>query len=654
LAELLWQPSPERVSSSNMTSFSRYVEELINRRINSYDDLYKWSITEIEEFWKSIWVMSGVIHSKNYDSIFEGGEMPDGKWFDGARLNFAENMLRYRDNKIAIVSLRENSPVVRLSYVELYDKTARCANWLKEAGFKEGDRAAGFISNIPEAVVGMLATTSIGGIWTSCSPDFGLKGVIDRFGQTDPKILFASESYRYNGKLIDCREKIKEIAAQIPSIEKIVLIPQFYDFNTKCEKREIGGKLVYFDELMERESKEIEFAQLPFDHPVYIMYSSGTTGKPKCIVHGAGGTLLQHYKELALHTNLTRHDVISYYTTCGWMMWNWLVSGLNIGTTILLYEGSPVYPVHDVLWKKIEEEGVTVFGTSPKYLSICEKNKVKPKLYDLKKLCTILSTGSPLSEDNFRWVYREVKEDVQLASISGGTDIISCFVLGNPNLPVYTGEIQCRGLGMKVEAWSEEGESVTGEKGELVCTAPFPSMPVFFWNDEKGNKYREAYFQKYKGVWRHGDYIEITERGSVIIYGRSDATLNPGGVRIGTSEIYNVVESMEEVTDSVVIGQKYMNDTRIVLFLVLKPGNKLDINLQNRVKNEIRRNLTPRHMPALIVEVKDIPRTISGKKVELAVTKIVNGEEIDNKDALANPESLEEFIRLREKGLSSK
>jgi acetoacetyl-CoA synthetase len=648
MTEPLWIPSAERVSSSNMTSFMRYAELVAGKPFHNYNELYEWSITELEEFWKSIWVLSGTIHSKEYSRILSANVIPDAKWFEGAGLNFAENLLKHRDNQTALISTREGQPEIRLSYLEVFHKTASLSYSLREMGLKEGDRAAGFITNIPEAIIAMLAVTSIGALWSSASPDFGFNGILDRFGQIHPKILFAVEEYRYNGNLISCADKIERIAESIPEIEKVVLIPNYYDFKTPVQKKSNKIKnAVYIDELFSNEINEIEFRQFPFDHPVYIMYSSGTTGKPKCIVHGAGGTLLQHFKELSLHTNLTRNDTVTYFTTCGWMMWNWLVSSLNIGATIFLYDGSPVYPSPNLLWKKIEEAGITVFGTSPKYLNIFAQNNIQlRKEFNFSSLKTILSTGAPLPENIFRWVYSSVKQDIQLSSISGGTDIISCFLLGNPNLPVYAGELQCRGLGMKVEAYDENRNSVINKKGELVCTKPFPSMPVSFWNDPEGEKFRTAYFDYYPGVWRHGDFIQITERGTAIIFGRSDATLNPGGVRIGTAEIYNVIETMEEISDSLVVGIDWKNDIRVILFVVLKNGIILNDALTSRIKNHIKINSSPRHVPAKIIQVNDIPRTINNKRVELAVKKIIQGEELENKEALANPESLEQFKNI--------
>ncbi len=628
------------------------VEKLIGKYISNYNELYEWSVSNIEEFWKLIWDFSGVIHSKPYERILSERKMPGAKWFEGAELNFAENLLRFRNDNIAIISYREGLPKVSLTYNELYQNVSSCVIALKNLGVKKGDRIAGFITNIPEAIIAMLAATSIGAVWSSCSPDFGLQGVLDRFSQIEPKVLFAIESYQYNGKENNCIEKIKQISESIPSIEKIILIPKFNDYKSKqisVTKKDELKNSISFLELLKNSFEEIKFEQLPFSHPVYIMYSSGTTGKPKCIVHSAGGTLLQHFKELSLHTNLKRNDIITFYTTCGWMMWNWLVSSLNIGATLFLYDGSPAYPNVDVLWKLMEEEKINIFGTSPKFLSICQKSDLVPKeKFDLSSLKTILSTGSPLSKENFEWVYSDIKNDLQLSSISGGTDIISCFMLGNPVLPVYSGEIQCRGLGMKVEAFDEKGNSIRQKKGELVCTEPFPSMPIYFWNDPDNEKYMNAYFRKFHGVWHHGDFIEITEHNGIIVYGRSDATLNPGGVRIGTAEIYRIVESMEEVLDSLVIGQNWNNDIRIILFVVLKNNLSITDKLKLKIKDKIRDLATPRHVPNKIIQIDEIPRTMNGKKVEIAVTRIIHGETVKNKDALANPNSLNQFKNLSE------
>jgi acetoacetyl-CoA synthetase len=648
----LWIPSEDRIRNSNFSKYYDFLREEYKLSFTDYNQLYKWSIAEIEIFWESIWKFSEILYSKTYNKILDKRIMPGANWFESARLNFAENLLRYKDDHIALISSREDKNDYKISYSELNQLVTACAQGLKELGVKRGDRIAGFVTNIPETVISMLAATSLGAVWTSCSPDFGIQGVIDRFGQVKPKILFAIEEYQYNGKVINSRQKIEEIVHLIPDIKKIVWIPAFQELSISLisdSNSDINSvKTLYFNQLLSNTSKKIEFEQLPFNHPAYIMYSSGTTGLPKCMVHGAGGTLLQHYKEHVLHTDLKRDDIITYYTTCGWMMWNWLVSSFQVGATIYLYDGNPVYPDKDILWKKIQENKISIFGTSPKYLSIFAKQGFSPKSnYDLSSLKTILSTGSPLPEESFHWVYENVKSDLQLSSISGGTDIISCFMLGNPTLPVYAGEIQCKGLGMKVEAFNDKGESVVGEKGELVCTEPFPSMPVYFWDDQNGEKYRKAYFEKYSGIWTHGDYIEITDDGGIKVFGRSDATLNPGGVRIGTAEIYRIVEEMEEIHDSLAVGKKWNGDEKVILFVSLNEGSELDQTLVEKIKSELKSKATPRHVPSEIFEVKEIPRTISGKKVEIAVSKILNGEEVDNKDALANPYALDQFYQFR-------
>ncbi|MCB9678888.1 MAG: acetoacetate--CoA ligase [Alphaproteobacteria bacterium] len=640
----LWTPSPERAARSHMARFLAHVNREHGLDLADYDALYAWSITAIPAFWQAVWDYTGIRSSAPASAVLGDAHMPGADWFPGARLNFAENLLRFRDDRPALTFVDESGETSALTYAELYDRVARFRHWLDSVGVQPGDRVAGFLPNRPEAVIAMLATTSLGAIWSSCSPDFGFKGVMDRFGQIGPKVLVACDGYAYGGKRFDSTGRIAEVAQAIEAIEHVVFVGVLGEGDRSAVRGQLG-----WDDALANDASDIAFAQLPFDHPLYIMYSSGTTGVPKCIVHGAGGTLLQHAKELVLHNDLDRDDALFYFTTCGWMMWNWLVSGLFTGCNVVLYDGSPGHPDLDVLWRMAEDVGVTHFGTSPKFLGICKTKELHPgRDHDLSRLKAVLSTGSPLSAELFHWVYDAVKRDVQLASICGGTDIISCFMLGCPTEPVYAGEIQKRGLGMAVEAWRAPHDPVVGEKGELVCVKPFVSMPVSFWNDEDGEKYRKAYFAHYPGVWRHGDFVEITAHGGVIVYGRSDATLNPGGVRIGTAEIYRQVEAMDEVLDSLVIGQQWEDDTRVVLFVVLADDLALDEALEKRIRTQIRTNTTPRHVPARILQVSQVPRTISGKKVELAVTSLVHGEAVANKDAMANPEALEEYANRPE------
>lgn len=630
-----------------------------------YPALYEWSIAHPDEFWPAVWRFCGVVadtlpDGTQWREVVRGlGRMapPDPvagpKWFAGARLNFAENLLRFRDDHPALVARNERGRGRSLTYAELASEVTLVADALRAEGVGPGDRVAGFMPNIPETVIAMLATASLGAMWSSCSPDFGVKGVLDRFGQIEPKVLFCADGYRYAGKEIDSLPRVREIAAQIPSLERVVVVPYL------AQDRDLGAFVAWhgFTQHQPATSPSTrrpgQLQRFPFDHALYVMYSSGTTGLPKCMVHGAGGTLLQHLKELVLHTDLRRDDRIFYFTTCGWMMWNWLVSSLAVGATVVLYDGAPLAPEAASLWDMAQEERVTVFGTSAKFLALAEKSGVEPaRTHDLSSLRAILSTGSPLSPPSFDYVYEKVKRDVQLSSISGGTDIISCFALGNPAGPVYRGELQARGLGMRVDVLDETGRPVRGVPGELVCTMPFPSMPVAFWNDPDGTKYRGAYFEQYPGVWRHGDWAQLTEHGGLIITGRSDATLNPGGVRIGTAEIYRQVEQLPEVIESLVIGQDVITDgtpdTRVVLFVRLRDGLTLDPDLRDRLRRQIREGASPFHVPKVIIQVADIPRTISGKITELAVRDVIHGRTVKNMDALANPAALDLFRGLPE------
>ena len=642
----LWQPNEDRIANSQMTHFQHYVEQRFDQTFPTYDALHKWSVTDTDDFWAAVWDFCDVKAMTPYHRVTSNlDKFPGTAWFEGCELNFAENMMRHNDDRVALIGLLENGQRSSYTYAALYHEVERLVSAMRHHGVTQGDRIAGLMPNTPETVIAMLATTAIGAIWSSCSPDFGTNGVCDRFGQIAPRLLFTTEAYVYNGKVIDCLEKVAAIQKKINSIETVIvvsLLGQSIDL-TQMENTET------YSDFVNKAVTPLRFTPLPFEHPLYIMYSSGTTGIPKCIVHGAGGTLVQHLKEHRLHTDISRNDTLFYFTTCGWMMWNWLVSGLSTGCTLLLYDGSPFAKEGNVLLDAIDDEGITVFGTSAKYIAGLEKQGLKPaETHRLTSVKTILSTGSPLSETSYEYIYRDVKADVCLSSISGGTDIVSCFMLGNPNLPVHAGEIQCRGLGMAVEFWNQNNESVTDATGELVCIKPFPSTPIGFWQDPENERFLNAYFAQRPGVWTHGDYGELTKRGGIVIQGRSDAVLNPAGVRIGTAEIYRQVETIPEVIDSIAVGQEWQGDERIVLFIVLKAGIKLNDRIIETIKFTIRRNTTPRHVPAKIIQVEDIPRTISGKIVELAVRKVIHNEPVENTDALANPEALDLFKNLPE------
>jgi len=647
MGKQLWLPSGERVTNANMTRFIDYVNRRRSREFHSYDELYRWSIEHIADFWADMWEFGGIIASRNYDAVVDDpGKMPGARWFQGARLNFAENLLRYRDERTALIFRSEAKTQVRMSYAALYARTAELARSLRASGVGPGDRVAGYLPNMPETVIAMLAATSLGAVWSSCSPDFGSAGVLERFGQIRPKVLFTADGYGYNGKKIDSLRRVRALARELPNLRKIIVVPFLH---REPDLAGLPTAVRYGDFAPREDGPELQFEQVPADHPLYIMYSSGTTGPPKCMVQSVAGILVNHLKELLLHTDLKREDTIFYYTTCGWMMWNWLVSSLAVGATVVLYDGAAMYPEPGALWGLAADERITIFGTSARYLALQEKAGLRPgRDHDLSRLKTILSTGSPLSPESFRYVYREVCRDVQLASISGGTDLNGCFALGNPLGPVYEGELQCRGLGMKVEAFDGNGRAVINRKGELVCSAPFPSMPICFWDDPYGAKYRKAYFSVYPGVWAHGDYIRITDSGGVIIYGRSDATLNPGGVRIGTTELYRLTESIPEIADSLAVGQKWENDERVILFVKMVEGEELTAGLQEKIRLTIRENISPHHVPAKIIRVADIPYTINMKKVELAVKNVIHGEAVLNRDALANPEALELYRDLEE------
>lgn len=645
-AVVLWEPPSERVRTAPVT---RFIAQLVERGVlphgADFRALYDWSIRAQPEFWEEAWRFLELRTSEPYQVVLRSGDAPHRPdWFPGARLNFAQHLLRHAErlgDKPALLFCGEGRVHRTLSWRQLTHEVAAIAAYLRAHGVTPGDRVAGVVANTPEAIVAMLATTALGGIWSSCSPDFGVPGIVDRFGQIAPRVLFASDGYLHKGQWIDIGEKVAQVATALPSLRAHVTIP--YDRNGSSAR--VTSNTDQYEQLLSSHAAtSIEYAQLPFRHPLYVMFSSGTTGKPKCIVHSAGGTLLEHLKELVLHVGLTEQDRIIYQTTCGWMMWNWLVSSLAVGATVVLFDGSPLLDDGNVLFDLIDREKVTVFGTNAKYLAEIEKRGLTPRTsHALTSLHTILSTGSPLLPESFDYVYRDVASQVCLSSISGGTDILGCFALGSPTLPVYRGELQTRSLGYHVQVLDDQGQPVVGQKGELVCGLPFPSMPIGFWNDEDDARYQAAYFQRFPGLWHHGDYVELTERGTMVFYGRSDAVLNPGGVRIGTAEIYRVVEQLAEIAESIVIGQEWGGDVRVVLFVRMAEGHVLDDELCTRIKQTVRKQASPFHVPAKIVAVSDIPRTRSGKIVELAVRDVVHGREVKNRDALLNPEALELF-----------
>ena len=633
----LWEPSSDQYKNCNLSKYISFINEEYNKNFKNYDDLYNWSINDISNFWDSISVYSKIKFSSLPNTIYEKNDsFIKTKWFEGAKLNFSENLLKYNDDSIAIEYFCENKIKGKITYKQLYNRVSDCAYYLESLGIKKGDRVAGFMPNIFEAIIAMLATSSIGAVWSSCSPDFGINGVLDRFSQINPKVLFVSDGYFYKGKKINLSSKINQIKKSLPSVKQVVCAEIIGVSNI--------DDCIFWNEIPVK-NKKYKFKQVPFSHPLYVMYSSGTTGKPKSIVHSVGGTLIQHMKELILHTDLKKDDKIFYFTTCGWMMWNWLVSSLSIGATIVLYDGNPFYPNEDSLLNIADSIGLSIFGTSAKYISYLEQNNINPSKYQFNKLRSILSTGSPLNDESYDFVYNNWKKDIQLCSISGGTDIISCFALGNPLKPIIKGKLQSIGLGMNVKSFDSDGNSLIEKKGELVCINPFPSMPIYFYNDKENEKYKKAYFNRYSNVWHHGDYISIYKDGTVKIFGRSDTTLNPGGVRIGTAEIYRVLDKIKFIHDSVVVGFDKSDDEVIILFIKIDES-KLSEEMIYQIKKLIRINCSPRHVPYKIFKIDDIPYTINGKKVELAVKNTLEGRNVTNLDALSNPESLNFYKKI--------
>jgi len=636
----LWEPSAERIARARITAFMHQASAVSDRPLSTYDDLYRFSIERPVDFWRDVWTFCGIRGEMGTRVVDDLEKMPGARFFPDATLNFAENVLRRRDGGAAIIFSGEGRRR-EVSHQELCDQVGRFAAALRRMGIRPGERVAGYMPNLPETIVAALGAAAVGAVWSSCSPDFGVQGVLDRFGQIEPRVLVSVDGYFFGGKCHDVMPRLGQIASALPSVERTVIV----SYGGTAANGPAVARSISWADWLANEPHDPVFERLPFNHPLYILYSSGTTGVPKCIVHGAGGTLIQHLKEHQLHCDIHPGDRVFYFTTCGWMMWNWLVTALASEATLLLYDGSPFHPDGNVLFDFADDTGMTLFGTSARFIDAVSKAGLSPVTTNrLSAVRTMTSTGSPLAPESFDFVYSHVKRDIHLASISGGTDIVSCFVLGVPTAPVWKGEIQARGLGMKVDVFDEHGRSLpAGEKGELVCTMPFPSMPLGFWNDPDGRKYRAAYFEKFPGVWRHGDYAALTGHGGVIIYGRSDAVLNPGGVRIGTAEIYRQVEQVDEVLESLVIAQQWDHDERIVLFVRLKDGLTLAPAIEDRIRRRIRENASPRHVPARIVQVTDIPRTRSGKIVELAVRDVVHGRDIRNREALANPEALEQF-----------
>ena len=643
MVEPLWSPSSKAIENSLLTQFTKAVADKRALALKNYGDLHAWSIQNPDEFWSDYWDFSQIQASKTSPITVEDlDKFPGATWFPDSKLNYAENLLCHRSAKTALVSILENGSRKTATYEELYQQTASIHFKLRQL-IAPGDRVAGWLPNIIETTVAMLATSSIGGVWSSCSPDFGIEGALDRFGQIKPKVIFACDGYFYAGKTIDIREKVRAVVEQVDSIKTIVWISVLAQSHPAREGEEL------WDDWLSEPSGSIAFEQLPFDHPLYILYSSGTTGKPKCIVHGQGGTLLQHKKEHQLHLDLRANDNLFFFTTCGWMMWNWLVSALATGCTTVLYDGSPFHPKPDTLFDLIDRESISVFGISAKFLGNLQKETIKPReTHQLTSLRSLISTGSPLTEEGFEYAYRDIKTDMHLVSMTGGTDLISCFIIGNPNLPVYSGELQSPGLGMAVDIWDDEGNSIKEEKGELVCKIPFPSCPVGFWDDPDNKLFLSAYFERFENTWVHGDFGEVTKHDGYIIHGRSDAVLNPGGVRIGTAEIYRQVETFDEIIDSVCVGQAWDSDVRVILFVVLREEHELNEELKAAITKRIRNHASPRHMPAKIIEIVDIPRTMSGKIAELAVRDQIHGRKIKNTSALANPASLKYFENLLE------